>query len=198
MYDGEVGAETWAALFGADSVSSSDDKTVASAFAAELLDTASKEVGVLEVPAGSNDGPRVREYQKTVGISAGDAWCVAFVFWCHQTAAAVLKVANPMAKDCRTGGVMDLWSRAISSGKKTVVSTDAVDDPRRVKPGMVFIISTGGGHGHTGLVVRVVGNQLETIEGNTNDGGSREGIGVFRRTARTIASINRGFIDFTL
>ena len=93
---------------------------------------------------------------------------------------------------------MDLWSRAISSGKKTVVSTDAVDDPRRVKPGMVFIISTGGGHGHTGLVVRVVGNQLETIEGNTNDGGSREGIGVFRRTARTIASINRGFIDFTL
>jgi hypothetical protein len=78
----------------------------------------------------------------------------------------------------------------------TISTEQALDNPARVKPGMVFIISTGGGKGHTGLVSRVVGNRLETIEGNTNDGGSREGIGVFRRTSRTIASINRGFINF--
>jgi len=42
----------------------------------------------------------------------------------------------------------------------------------------------------------VHGNVLETIEGNTNDSGSRNGIGVFRRTGRTVASINRGYIDY--
>jgi hypothetical protein len=61
---------------------------------------------------------------------------------------------------------------------------------------MVFVISTGGGMGHAGLFSRVVGNRMETIEGNTNDGGSREGIGVFRRSGRTLQSINRGFIEF--
>ena len=45
-------------------------------------------------------------------------------------------------------------------------------------------------------IEKFIGNRLETIEGNTNDGGSREGIGVFRRTGRTIDSINRGFIGF--
>jgi hypothetical protein len=52
--------------------------------------------------------------------------------------------------------------------------------------------------GHAGLVSRVVGNRMETIEGNTNDGGSREGIGVFRRSGRTLQSINRGFIEFVV
>ena len=101
-----------------------------------------------------------------------------------------------MEKNCRTGGVLDLWNRARRAKKKTMTTKEAVDDPSLILPGMVFIISTGSGTGHTGFVSRVVGNKLETIEGNTNDGGSREGIGVFRRSGRTIAGINRGFIDF--
>ncbi|MEO5721137.1 MAG: CHAP domain-containing protein [Chthoniobacterales bacterium] len=79
---------------------------------------------------------------------------------------------------------------------KTISSETALSDPSKLRPGMVFVISTGGGSGHTGLVSRVVGNRLETIEGNTNDGGPREDIGVFRRAGRTIDRINRGFIDF--
>src|SRR5439155_18370375 len=47
------------------------------------------------------------------------------------------------------------------------------------------------GNGHTGLVEQIAGVRLATIEGNTDLGGSREGIGVFRRTGRTIATINR-------
>ena len=42
----------------------------------------------------------------------------------------------------------------------------------------------------------VDGGRLTTIEGNTNDGGSREGVGVFRRSERKIASINKGFLDY--
>jgi hypothetical protein len=39
--------------------------------------------------------------------------------------------------------------------------------------------------------------RLLTVEGNTNDGGSRNGIGVFQRDARKINQINKGFIDYS-
>lgn len=90
-----------------------------------------------------------------------------------------------------------MWNRARRAAKaRTITTGAALDNPGVLRPGMVFIIETGGGRGHTGIVSRIVGNRLETIEGNTNDGGSREGIGVFRRNGRTVDSINRGFIDF--
>lgn len=62
---------------------------------------------------------------------------------------------------------------------------------------MIFVIAMGSGRGHVGIVSSLIGNRLETIEGNTNDGGSREGIGVFRRSGRTIDSVNRGFMGST-
>jgi hypothetical protein len=65
-----------------------------------------------------------------------------------------------------------------------------------VKPGQIFTIDTGGGNGHAGFVLEVVGGKLITVEGNTNDNGSREGIGVFRRESRKILSINKGFVDY--
>jgi len=43
---------------------------------------------------------------------------------------------------------------------------------------------------------RSAGGLLTTIEGNTNNSGSREGIGVFRRKARTINSINEGYLEY--
>ena len=61
---------------------------------------------------------------------------------------------------------------------------------------MVFVLATGGGKGHVGIVKEVNGVVLTTIEGNTNDGGSREGIGVFERKGRRIADINLGFVNY--
>lgn len=196
--DGEVGAASWGALFGAETVPQSPDR-VRDKLSAEVIAVAGEEVGVMEEPPGSNRGKKVQQYQKLVGIDPGEPWCAAFVYYCFATAAGRLKRKNPMeTSDCKSGQVLDLWNRARRASRvKTISPDEAADDPSRVKPGMVFIISTSGEHGHTGLVAGVHGNRLETIEGNTNDGGSREGIGVFRRTGRTLASINRGFIDFS-
>lgn len=98
----------------------------------------------------------------------------------------------------KTAGVLDHWNRAESKGASRITLVRAKNNPALIKPGHIFVIDTGpaGGAGHTGLVERVIGGKLVTIEGNTNEGGSREGIGVFRRTQRTIASINKGFIDY--
>lgn len=47
------------------------------------------------------------------------------------------------------------------------------------------------------MVIEVANGRLVTIEGNSNDNGSREGIGVFQRDARKISRINKGFIDYS-
>jgi hypothetical protein len=198
--DGEVGSDTWGALFGRRAVYTSPRKPAGKAkgLIAEVLKTATAEIGVVEDPPASNRGKRVEEYLRSAGVPPGNAWCVAFVFFCFSTAAKTRRVKNPMAEaDCRTGGVLDLWNRAQRARNVIVLPrTDALNDPERVKPGMIFIIDTGGGHGHAGLVTGVTGNRLDTIEGNTNDTGSRDGIGVFRHNGRTVGSINRGFLGF--
>jgi hypothetical protein len=51
----------------------------------------------------------------------------------------------------------------------------------------------GGGKGHTGIVTSRNGGYINTIEGNSNDGGSREGLGVFT-LERKITTITKGFI----
>ena len=85
------------------------------------------------------------------------------------------------------------WNRATC---KKILGTDAVNDPSLIMPGQIFIMSFGSGNGHTGIVEKIEGGFLTTIEGNSNDGGSREGTGVFRRTSRKINSINKGFLHY--
>jgi hypothetical protein len=195
VMDGKVGPLTWEALFGEASVvivAQAPDALLAS-----VLKTASAEVGVMEEPPGSNRGPRVDQYLKAAGLdpAAGSfAWCAAFVYWCFRESALGLSRPNPVV---RTAGVMDHWRRAEQAGARRLVADDATADPSRVHPGMIFILDTGGGSGHTGLVEAIEGGRLITVEGNTNDGGSREGVGVFRRNGRKINSINRGFIDYS-
>lgn len=194
VVDGKVGSLTWEALFGEGSVPMVADAI--DPLLGKVLEVAAGEVGVREEPPGSNRGPRVDEYLRALGLDPAQgsfAWCAAFVFWCFRQAADGLGRDNPVI---RTGGVLDHWRRAQQQGIPRLATTDAVDDPGRIRPGMIFVLAAGGGAGHTGLVESVQGGRLITVEGNTNDDGSREGIGVFRRNGRKIAAINRGFIDY--
>jgi hypothetical protein len=195
--DGEVGSDTWGALFGRATLYVSKARP-SNKLIAKVLEVATGEIGVREEPPGSNKGKRIGDYQRAVGIDPGEPWCVAFIFFCFADAARALKRKNPIEEaDCKTGSVLDLWNRARRAQSINLLLHDeALNDPSKVKAGMIFAISTGGGNGHVGLIANVSGNRLETIEGNTNDGGSREGVGVFRHTGRTIDSINRGFIGF--
>ncbi len=194
VVDGEIGVLTWEALFGAASIPNVTGAS--SPLLTEVLAFAVTQIGVLEVPLGSNRGPQVDKYVQSVGLSpAGQhAWCVAFMYFCFEQAAKKLGRENPMIK---TGGVLAHWNQAGIKGIPRIKVERAVNDPQLVKPGHIFVIDTGGGFGHSGLVERVEGGKLVTIEGNTNDGGVREGIGVFRRSSRKIATINRGFIDYS-
>ncbi|MEO4030132.1 CHAP domain-containing protein [Chromobacterium vaccinii] len=143
----------------------------------ELVQTAMTQLGVEEQPRGSNDGPKVRQYLQAVGIGFPAAWCMAFVYWCAQRAAEETGAVNPLLK---TGGVLRQWN------ERPALRVSAP------QPGDVFIMDFGKGLGHTGIVERVDGDKLLTIEGNTNASGGREGYAVCRRVRS--AKLCKGFL----
>jgi hypothetical protein len=186
--DGTVGPITWAALFreSAEPVFEAPSLLLAS-----VLETAASQLHVRET--GQNRGPEVDEYLRAVGLDPtqkSHAWCISFVYWCFRQAANRLDVRNPCV---RTPGVMKHWAFAPEPARLSAQA--ALDDPHLVRPGAIFIIDHGHGLGHAGLVARVQAGRIQTIEGNTNLAGSREGDGVHQR-ARSIASINTGFVDY--
>ena len=185
--DGKIGSVTWAILFGEQTVPVIEEN--ANQLLTEALNIAISQVGVMEEPPGSNRGKKVEEYLASVGLSGGQFWCAAFLYWCFQKASEKLGRKNPVLK---TGHCMTHWRD--SPGKK-INAADAVNKPALIKPGHIFIINTGGSHGHTGMIERVEGGFIHTIEGNTNPAGSSNGIGVFRNT-RKISKINRGFLEY--
>lgn len=194
--DGMVGAITWGALFGAVAAGSATEAS--GPLIQKVLEIAAARIGVMEDPPGSNRGPEVDAYLRGVGLDPTKdsyPWCAAFVHACFADAAQALGVANPCI---RTAGVLDHWRRAGEAGIQRITAAKAHMNEALVKPGQVFVIDTGdpGGAGHMGLVEAVVGGKLVTIEGNTNDGGSREGIGVFRRTGRRVRDVNVGFVEY--
>lgn len=147
----------------------------------ELLKKAISQLGKEEVPRGSNWGADVKKYLNSVGINFPASWCLAFVYWCAKEACAESGEKNPLIK---TGGVLAQWNRIPKQYKVPVNEKPQPED--------IFIMDFGHGLGHTGIVERVEDEAIHTIEGNTNDTGSREGYEVCRRT-RQKSKIN-GYI----
>jgi hypothetical protein len=181
--DGNVGLKTWKGLFEVRT-------TAPSLLLTEVINIARKEIGICEEPPGSNNGPRVSAYLKSVRLSPGYPWCAAFVYWCFEQASAGLLIANPLV---RTGACMQHWQR--TKGVK-ISYADALANPQLIEPGAVFIIGRGYGRGHTGIVTGIDGREIHTIEGNTNAFCSANGGGVFE-LKRPIYTINTGFIKYT-
>jgi len=138
------------------------------------IEVAISQLEVQEIPKGSNWGEDVQKYLKSVGISFPASWCMAFVYWC-------CKEAGLNARLIKTGGVLRMWNDVPKSMKHT--------EPLA---GDIFIMDYGKGLGHTGFVEKVQADKIFTIEGNTNDTGSREGYEVCRRV-REISKC-KGFI----
>jgi hypothetical protein len=141
----------------------------------KFLAVAQSQIGVSESPKGSNKGKEVEKYLKSVGLGGGYSWCMAFVKWCMDQACADLGAKNPMIV---TGGVLAQWNKIMKCYRFN-----------KPMAGDIFIMDFGKGLGHTGIVERVEGAIVHTIEGNSNDEGSREGYEVCRRIRKASAII---------
>jgi len=146
----------------------------------KILQIAISQLGIQENPKGSNWGQDVAKYLSSVNINFPASWCMAFVYWCYRQASIELGQINPLF---RTGGVLSQWNKTNTKFRRT--------QPQK---GDIFIMDFGGGLGHTGMVLEVKGDKIVTIEGNSNDEGSREGFEVCKRE-RSIKSI-KGFIRY--
>ncbi|MCD0489791.1 peptidoglycan-binding protein [Pedobacter sp. MC2016-14] len=125
----------------------------------DIIPLATGEIGVREL-TGNNDGKRVEEYLRCVGLKKGNPWCAAWISFVFMKAGYTLP---------RTG-----WSPALfRKGKLT----------REPKRGVVFGLYFPDKKriAHCGILERVHGSHLYTIEGNTDASGSNEGDGVYRR-----------------
>jgi ethanolamine utilization microcompartment shell protein EutS len=158
----------------------SQDVIIHTSLAHEALFVAQTQIHVFELP--HNRGPAVARYLKSVGLGEGYPWCAAFVYWCVDVAARRLNLPNPLVK---TAGVLEQWNH----------TTLRKLPPRatNIEPGDLFVMDFGAGRGHMGFVEQFSGTLLTTIEGNSNEGGSREGVEVVRRQ-RALSEINKGFI----
>ena len=139
------------------------------------------ELGVRE-HTGKNDGSRVEEYLRYTGLAKGQPWCASFVCWCLAKAG----IPNPRSA----------WCPSLFQQGKIIYSSSDINKPAaRLQSGDVFGLWFPDKKriAHVGFISSFRGKWVQTIEGNTNLAGSREGDGVYakRRLFSTLYKVAR-------
>lgn len=134
----------------------------------------------------SNSGPWVRSY-----MDGNDGspwyWCMGFVQAIIDQAASAMgknfRTLMPLTYSCDTVGTTGLNKKILTRYQK------ARKDPSLIKPGDIFLIQRSlYDWTHTGIITSVDNDVIETIEGNTNLAGSRNGVAVLKRTRNLLKS----------
>jgi hypothetical protein len=124
---------------------------------------------------GINDGREVRRMLRNSGINVAAPWCAAWVQDITDTAALSLGVVNPL-DDVKHEALVQSYADWAKANDKIVKF------PCDAKRGDLSLFNFGGERwDHIGIVVippkdNVAGTPFSTIEGNTNNAGSREGV----------------------
>lgn len=125
-----------------------------------LVNVLSSQIGQTEHPIGSNWGHPVQEYLEAAGINQPAPWCAAFIEWGLQ------KIGRKGA-----GAYVPSWNQP----------SHRIDRPSIGSLGLVWFPQMKR-YGHIFCVRRVTSSRsIETIEGNSNAEGSREGYAVVSR-----------------
>ena len=122
-------------------------------------------------------------------------WCATFVSWCAEQAGIPSSILNRSTAAGHSASYFNIYFYA--GGSTLNASSDNnyhfLGYNYTPKKGDLFYTRSWS---HVGLVVAVNGNYVTTVEGNTNDGGSADGLGVFRRT-RAISDLYFGVPAYT-
>lgn len=126
------------------------------------------EIGVRE-QTGHNDGIRVETYLASCHLSKGNPWCAAFITWTYRTAGIKAVVS----------GYAPNWFQG-----KNIIYVRGSKKNTSPQPADVFGIYFPAKKriAHVGFIDEWKSGSLAiTVEGNTNEAGSREGDGVYRK-----------------
>jgi hypothetical protein len=124
---------------------------------------------------GDNCGPWVRLYMD--GREGKPwFWCAGFVTFVMKQAADILGVKTPIKGSVSCD---DLAAQGKAANRFLAAGAGT---PAKVTPGALFLVrSKPGDWTHTGIVTKAEAELFQTIEGNTNDDGSRNGFEVCAR-----------------
>jgi hypothetical protein len=163
---------------------------MATDLARKAAEIANADVGGRE-DLGPNDSARIRQYWRTFGIIPGRGlpYCaIAVSSWIKWASQAIRWPQTEFKSSSRALGLVE------TNGDLSFL-------PEALQPDMlpcVGVIDHGGGKGHAFLIVGMddqsgstLGTKLQTIEANTNYGGSRDGGGTMALNIRTIADLYR-------
>ena len=145
----------------------------------EIVRIAKAEVGVEEVN-GTNCGPRVDEYKAATWLNPkkGWAWCAAFVCWVVKDAleSSGAKLKTKGFTRPRTAGAWDMENWSLGQDATTWTKKPHRGD---ILPGDIVVFTFS----HIGFATSAPSRSgfVQTIEGNTDTSGSREGGGVFTK-----------------
>jgi len=141
----------------------------------EFLNIARKEIGTKEAPLGSNNVKYNTWFYGKAVSGNSYPWCMAFVQWCFDQAGLAIQY-----KTAGCGALLD-WYRKNAPDR-------LIERNGNVKPGDIFIFNQ---HTHTGIVEKVSGENITTIEGNTssNERGSQANGGCVARKVRKRSKI---------
>jgi lysozyme family protein len=145
----------------------------------------------LTIRGQGNSGPWVRLYMN--GNEGEDQlWCAGFVCFVVGQAAKAMGGAMPFRRQV---GVDALVKDAKDSGRFIDESRlpDGMTRRTRLRPGMIFVRrKSANDWNHTGIVTEIGSETFRTIEGNTNDEGSRDGV---RVRDQSQSYISKDFIE---
>lgn len=146
-----------------------------------LVEAAKSQIGLTEKPR--NAGPELVKFWQATSYPTGESdrqpWCAAFVAWCVLQAMMrepLLAVGDKTRP--RSAAVKDWVPWAMKPENGCVVFGPR--DPKwKPEPGDIVVFTFS----HIGIVESFPGwaKGLQTIEGNTDEDGGREGIMVCRR-----------------
>ena len=127
-----------------------------------VMMAAYSQLGVHEA-TGANDGKAVEMYLRSCGLGKGYPWCAAYVNWVFDQA----KIKGP-----KYPARASSWftQKVIPKEQAQPADLGALYYRKLGRIGHIFIIDRNP-----------QGNLFFTIEGNTNQAGSREGDGVYRK-----------------
>ena len=124
---------------------------------------------------GANRGPWVRAYMEG-NDGPGFLWCAGFAAFLVRQAAFHCTLSDPL----RPTFSCDVLARDAQTEDRFVPGGEV--DLDTLPRGSLFVQRRSPGDwNHTGIVIAAMGEVMETIEGNTNEGGDREGFEVVRR-----------------
>ena len=117
---------------------------------------------------GNNDGTDVEKYLASTGLPKGNPWCAAFVHWCFEQVHIPNKVTA--------------WSPSAENKDNIIFKMRQFKEEPQTGDVVTFYYSSLGRIGHTGFYNRRISDvAYESVEGNTNGAGSRDGNGVYRK-----------------